>query len=272
MILRWVVLGVGAILFVLLLLADKTNLTNKDRLDLDGAGVESVDLVDQINLAPIGNTDLQKKIDIASEAEGQEKAILLDTLVKQLAANREFPYAAKYASELTQLDSSFDKKLQLGLLSFEAAQSSIASGDTVNFRKFSDLAMSTLEGVQEIEPENEVALLYLGLSYMESRLQQNAMRGIRTIRSVLDINPNNVEASRLLGNFSMRTQQWNKAVGRFVKVLSLNPGDHESRLQLALAYYQLGEAENAQKELKIVLAESKNPEVLAAAQQLQSRF
>lgn len=269
--LRGIVLGVGAILFVLLFLADKTNLTNKKKTGLEVANA-TASQAEGIVLPPLQEPGLQNLLSEANQAEGQAKVQSLQTLVDSLRSNNRLAHAAKYAQSLAALESSLQNQLNAGTLSYKATKSTLVQADSVLFRKFSDQAMTNLEEVVEKEPENEEALLYLGLSYVESRLPQNAMRGIMTIRKVLDINPDNVEASMQLGDFSMQTGQWEKAASRFLKVLELEPANHEARFRLAVSYAQLDRTTEAVQELDRVLKESTNDELKAAAQQVRSRF
>lgn len=269
--LRGIVLGVGAILFVLLFLADKTNLTNKKKTGIE-VNATSVTQSNGIILPALQDPGLQSLAIEAEKAEGEAQIEALTALVDTLEASRNMAHAAKYAQSLAVLESSLQNQLKAGTLAYKATQSTLVQADSNLFRTFSDQAMNSLEGVIEEDAENEEALLYLGLSYVESRLPQNAMRGIMTIRKVLDINPENVGASMQLGDFSMQTGQWEKAASRFLKVLELDPSNDEARFKLAVSYAQLEKTTEAIRELDRVINESTNDELKAAAQQVRSRF
>ncbi len=51
---------------------------------------------------------------------------------------------------------------------------------------------------------------------------QDPMRGIMMLREILEEDPNNVEAHWHLGLFSVQSGQYDKALGRFQKVLELD--------------------------------------------------
>ncbi len=272
MLLRGVVLGVGVILFVLLLLADKTNLTNREKTGLKVAEATQGAVEQRVELPEWEDQTYQDLLRKLEAAEGQQRIPVLDSMVSLATKNGRLAHAANYAGERAALDSSLNSQLQAGILAYQATKTPLVMGDSVRFRKFSDRAMSYLEEVVAAQPQNEDALLYLGLSYTESRLQQNAMRGIMTIRKVLDINPDNADASFQLGVFSMRTGQYEKATSRFLKVLELNPQDDEVRFQLALSFAQQGKTTEAISQLDRVIAESTNDELVAAAQEVKSRI
>ncbi|MCI4669104.1 MAG: tetratricopeptide repeat protein [Bacteroidia bacterium] len=271
-VLRAIVLGVGAILFILLFLADKTNLTNKKKTGLEVADISGPGQNEGINLPKLEDPKFLSLINEVEKAEASTKAGILRTLVDSLDRNFQWAYAAKYADVLLAAESSLQNQQKAGVLAYKATQTTMVQADSVLFRKFSDKAMTYLEEVVQKEEQNEEALLYLGLSYVKSGLQQNAMRGIMTIRSVLDINPDNVEASMQLGDFSMQTGQWEKASSRFLKVLKLNPNNDEARFKLAMTYAQLEKTTEAIQELDRVIKESTNDELKAAAKQVRSRF
>jgi Tfp pilus assembly protein PilF len=52
---------------------------------------------------------------------------------------------------------------------------------------------------------------------------QDPMRGIMMLREILEEDPNNVEAHWHLGLFSVQSQQYDKALERFKKVIELEP-------------------------------------------------
>ena len=98
------------------------------------------------------------------------------------------------------------------------------------------------------------------------------MRGILTIRKVVEINPENAEAQFRLGVFSLQTGQFEKAVDRFRKVLDIRPDDNVARLQYAYGLSQLGQNKEAIAALNDVINESGNPELIQQAQSLLSQI
>ena len=140
------------------------------------------------------------------------------------------------------------------------------------FRKYSQRSISFLSQLIAKEPENEEGLLYLGLAMVESGLPQNSMQGIMTIRRVLEINPDNVEAGLQLGKFSLQTGQFGKAVQRFEKVLSISPDNYEAMIALAVSKGQLGESEEARKLLEKVISDAPDSDLKLDDRELLSQL
>ena len=84
-------------------------------------------------------------------------------------------------------------------------------------------------------------------------------RSSRAIEKVLEKNASDIEAFFLRGSIPHRPNaKRQKAIEDFRKVLELNPDLVQGHYHLALAYAQAGNAEEARKEFKEVLAISPN--------------
>lgn len=70
---------------------------------------------------------------------------------------------------------------------------------------------------------------------------ENPMQGIALLREVLVEDPNHMEATYTLGMLSMQSNQFEKAVERFKRVLELDPKRHEVWQLIGQAYEGLGE-------------------------------
>lgn len=71
------------------------------------------------------------------------------------------------------------------------------------------------------------------------------MKGIQMLRDVLAVDPNHVGAIRQLGFLSMRTNQFEKAIGRFERLLEINPEESQAYFLIGEAYEGLGDKKNA---------------------------
>lgn len=80
---------------------------------------------------------------------------------------------------------------------------------------------------------------------------ENPMQGINILREVIQKDSNNVAAQFKMGIFAVRSQQFEKAVARFNKVISLEPNNSEAILYLGECYANLGKREQAIKTLEI---------------------
>lgn len=264
--LRMIILILGGALFVLLLFADKTNLTNKPSAEIEATGVAQPSSTTSSQLPPLApDPQLDQWMKELEGAKDEEKGVLLDSIVQTLTVRRRLAYAADYATLRADLDPTLAHQLAAGVLSQQATELTYVQADSVMSRRYQVQAQRFLESVVQVEPENEEALLALGLIRIRSAAP---MQGILTIRNVLDINPDNLEASLRLGQFSLQTGQFDKAKQRFEKVLSLDPAQNEARYGLAVALSQLGEVAEAKALLGRVVEEASDIELKQAARKL----
>lgn len=266
---RFIVILSGVVVFALLMVADKTNLSNKLEATIEGTVTSS----SSTGLPPLApDEELTRLLDKISQSEGEQKVNILDSVISLLISRNRLAYASNYAQEKANLTNDFLSIYQAGKLSYEATLLDYVQTDSVLVNRYFEQAISNLERSVEIEPTSEEANLFLGLAYVNSGKVSNSMRGIQTIRKVLDINPDNVQASFHLGMFSMRTNQFEKAIQRFEKVLSLDPSNEMTLLQLALALRAVGKIDQAKKRLNELLALKPNPEISLAAKDLLNNF
>ena len=78
----------------------------------------------------------------------------------------------------------------------------------------------------------------------------NPMQGIAMIEDVLKKDSNNLKAQSALGEFSMQSGQYAKAINRFQKVLKIAPDYIKAYLYLAQAYESSGDKKTAVSYLK----------------------
>lgn len=239
--LRIIVVALGLLVCLMLFFADKSNLHNQTESAL---GTTSVALP-QTNAASSSIPPLAKDekydqwVEKLPQAEGQEKLALLDSIVQLLASRNRFEYAADYADQLAQTESSLKNRIQAGVLSQKASQLEYVQSDSLLFRQYSAKTIAYLSKVVEENPNDEEALMYLGLGYIQSGLPENSMKGIMTLRSVVEKNPDHIEAGYYLGVFSLQTNQLDKARERFEKVLENAPDYGPAKLQLAVTFIRM---------------------------------
>ncbi len=244
-VLRSIVIGLGVVLFALLFFADKTQLSTKNKPSVGATTTENNQVSNKRPaLSPDANTD--KWIEKAKKTEGKDKLNALDSVIYYLSARHRYDVAWDYAVAKVGIDNSLTNKLQVGKIGLKAIEDLSFSGeDSVLRVQFVDKTTAYLEEVVAKDSTNEEALMALGTSYILSFRQENSMKGILSIRKVTEINPKNVAAQYKLGEFSMKTGQFDKAVERFRKVLALEPSHADAKLRLAIALQSLGKTEEA---------------------------
>jgi len=264
--LQIIVVVLGLLVFTGVFFADKTNLNNKDELAVSASGNAT-----QVAVSAELEKDsiIQPWVDSLNLRKGKEKLPYLDSIVVNLQARKKFALASDYAIQRIESDSSLASLRKIADLSTEAVKMEKVQQDTSLFRRHADRRVDMLRRASLVEPENQEVLMDLGMALIESQRGQNSMQGILTIRKILEINPDNVDASYQLGLFSLQTGQFARAVQRFEKVLALEDENDNARYQLAYASAQIGEKEKARRLLDEIINRNANAQMVNLANSLK---
>ena len=114
--------------------------------------------------------------------------------------------------------------------------------DSIASPIYFDKAISAYQEVLKLDPENLDAKTGMGVCYVSG--SSNPMQGISLLLGVVSKDPQNVNANFNLGLFSMRSGQYQKAVGRFQTVVMKAPTG-EAYFYLAQAYQNLNQKSEA---------------------------
>lgn len=273
------VVGFGVLVFVLLLFADKTNLSDDEAEEIgnssttgenSSAGTHTDPNADALlNLLPPYKPDdntsvlltaLEQEKDISSRSD------LLRDIVEGAQEVGRIDVAAVYAGMLAHEQPDTKNLLVAGALFRNANRTPALMADTVAFRKFSNEAIHFLEEAVEGEPGNEDAKIELGLAFVEARAPGLSMQGILKIREVADANPQNTEALFHLGGFSLETGQFDKAEGRFRQILEVDAGNIRAKYFLGVSLREQGKTAEYKKWMTEVSEQQQDPELAAAAE------
>lgn len=259
---RIIVIGVGVLVCGLLFFADKTSLENDIEAGLAAAPAGEQSNSDRPELPPLGtNEEIQAlQLQLKETAQNAQPA-LLDSLIVLLENNGRPDVATMYALDAAEIENTPDRVAKAGILAQKATNLAFIREDNSTLSWFNNQALTKLQAVKESSSQKEDVLLHLGLAFINSGVPENSMQGILTIRSVLEINPDNIEASYQLGNFSIQTSQNEKAAERFRKVLSLDEDRQDARLGLATALINLGQTAAAVPMLETVVTQAKDNEL-----------
>ena len=83
---------------------------------------------------------------------------------------------------------------------------------------------------------------------------QPPMVAVQLLREVIAVDSNHIGANYWLGEFSMMSGQYDKAVARFAKLCALQPDNVEACIKLARAQYAAGSLTQAQEVLNNFVA------------------
>jgi len=85
---------------------------------------------------------------------------------------------------------------------------------------------------------------------------EDQMKGILKLRALAESNPENADLQWQMGMFSMQTGQYEKAVARFEKVISLDAQRLDAYMQLAVSYTALQDTSSAKNVLLTLIEKS----------------
>jgi tetratricopeptide (TPR) repeat protein len=275
------VLLIGLLVFVLLFLANKTQLesgksaafTSADSTDTAATAPApvSTDLAPLLNSLPPAAQDpsLDSLVSaLAASSVPSDRAVLYRAIVDIFKAGNRYDIAAVYAGALADEQADVVNLLVAGALFRNAGFLEHMQTDSSLFIRFSDEALRHLRKAETLEPKNESVLLELGLAMVESRRGEMSMEGILKIRTVTEINPRNIEALYRLGIFSMDTKQYDKAENRFRQVLEIEAGNFNAQFLLALACQQQGKVAEFKKYMTAVSGQSQDLQLAERAKSL----
>jgi len=275
------VLAAGLLVFVLLIFANKTHLPGEKEAGLaqdtsthspdDGHNHGAATASDLLASLPVGDPNPSADSLVQALNQTQDpagRATILQGLVKMYRDGGRLDFAAVYAGALADEQPQVRNHIVAGALFRNAGFLEHVQADSLMFRRLSDEALRHLRNAEQMETNNEDALLELGLAMAESRQPGLGMEGVMKIRRVTEINPKNVEALYRLGVFSMDTKQWDKAENRFRQVLDLEPGNHSAKFLLALACKELGKNDEFGSLLRAVSLQKEDQELAARAKEM----
>ena len=151
------------------------------------------------------------------------------------------PYAW-YEAQAARLENSektliFAARLFLGSLRSEA-----------NIPKKKWIALQAKELYERslsLNPSNDSASVELGIALIYGEVSEMPMEGIQKIMGVLQKDSTNIYAQMALADAAVFSSQYDKAIARFQKIISLEPTNLDAILKLADAYTMIGKKKEA---------------------------
>lgn len=216
------------------------------------------------------NTEQQKVISSLREsyikASGKGKLKFADDLITQFVKYTRYDSAAYYANEVAKIEPTESNLMKAGGLYYEAFTYAL---DTDKTAKMGEQARQLYQKVLDKNPDNLLAKTNMAMTYTAT---QTPMQGILMLREVIAKEPDYEPALFSLGILSIRSNQFGKAVERFRQILKNNPSNSKAALNLGYCLAELDRKEEAQQILQKVLANSKDPEEKAAANDILSKI
>jgi tetratricopeptide (TPR) repeat protein len=125
-------------------------------------------------------------------------------------------------------------------------------------------AKDLFERSLRINDKNDSTIVGLGACYIFGNISENPMEGILKVRQVVDKDSTNVYAQMVLGQGSLMSGQYDRAIERFEKVLTLQPVNLEAILLIAEVFERKEDKANAIKWYSKALPLATNPAMSSA--------
>jgi tetratricopeptide (TPR) repeat protein len=125
-------------------------------------------------------------------------------------------------------------------------------------------AKDLFERSLRINDKNDSTIVGLGACYIFGNIADNPMEGILKVRQVVERDSTNIFAQLVLGHGSLISEQYDRAIDRFGKVLAIHPQNLEAILMMAEVYERKADKANAIKWYSNALPLAPNPNMKTA--------
>ena len=125
-------------------------------------------------------------------------------------------------------------------------------------------AKDLFERSLRINDKNDSTIVGLGACYIFGNIAENPMEGILKVRQVVEKDSTNIYAQMVLGQGSLLSGQYDRAIDRFEKVLALQPVNLEAILLMAEVFERKEDKANAIKWYSKALPLAPNPAMRSA--------
>ncbi|WP_109833206.1 tetratricopeptide repeat protein [Reichenbachiella versicolor] len=201
---------------------------------------------------------LQKKLSLSTDNE--KNAIFADSLARIYLSYNELDSSALYIDSIIKYQESVENYLKAGELYYQIY------GISLNQEKAKAWAMKAGKYFEKVletsnNPDTKAKLA------MTKVMTTNPMEGIMMLKGVLEEYPENKTALYNMGLMSVQSGQYEKAVGRFEKLMTIDPTNTQAAYYLAVSYYESGKKSEAKEMFTQLKNESKDPAVLSSAEQ-----
>lgn len=233
---QWIVLAACAVTIVLLSFVSTSPSKGKSpevAQTVKGIPLEEVVKEERSSLQPDQSgvvASLEQAI--RSESDIVRRGLLYDSLVKYLGATGKYVLASYYAEDKAKRNGGSGSDWTAAGERYRMAASFQRHED--HLPPLYDAAIRCFRKALELEPGNLDAKTGLGIAIVDGTT--NPMDGITLLREVEAIDSTHIDMQLALGEFAMRSQQYDKAIDRFNRVLRMRPEMYAIHLSLAELY------------------------------------
>ncbi|HEY0262575.1 MAG TPA: tetratricopeptide repeat protein [Chitinophagales bacterium] len=200
--------------------------------------------------ANVTNQDTLKLMEDWQKSENYDALALLYHQKGESVAEAHFTeLAARKTGNLAQLEHAGDL--------FEAT-SAISNSDEMKAYMI-DRAVASYNQVFAVDTANVPLKMKLAATFIEQGT--NPMQGIGMLLDIVKKDPKNADAQLMLGKFAIMSGQFEKAIERLEKVISLRPRSNDALFLLAIAYENNGNKNKALEILERCKKQEQNPDL-----------
>lgn len=263
-------LSIGALLLVIALFLlpkvvvdneESASVENADRSAESSPASTAGDMHDT-TLAPETQILVNNLRENVNDSEDNEKIVIFaDSLASVFKSHNLLDSAAKYLAIAADESATFNTYKRAGDAYYEAFTFAMdqnkANELAEKSRAYYTKAKETGNGEkkQVLDMDANTAMTYIASS--------NPMRGIGMLTEILEKDSEHEAAIYNLGILSIQSTQYDKAVERFEKLVSLNPENLQAQFYLGLSYKEAGDFDKARKQFEKVKELDKDPAVQA---------
>lgn len=169
---------------------------------------------------------------IKTESDIVRRGVLYDSLVRYLGSSSKFVLAAFYAEEKAKANAGSGTDWMSAGERYRQAASFQQHED--HLPPLYEASIRCFRKALELEPDNLDAKTGLGIALVDGT--SDPMAGITLLREVEAKDSTHINTQLALAEFAVRSQQYDKAIERFSKVLRLQPDMYAIHLSLAELY------------------------------------
>lgn len=184
-----------------------------------------------------------------------------DQLILVYAQASRFDSAAYFAEEIAKIEPTAKNILRTGDAYYGAYTYA------VNEQKEKHLAEKTREfygKALSLNPNLLEAKSNLAMTYVST---DTPMQGILLLREVLEQDPDFEPALFNMGMLSMRSNQYQKAIERFRRILTNSPANVKAKFYLGISLAEVGQKDEARQLLTEVAKQDQDPSIQAAVKE-----
>jgi len=230
-------------------LLPKAVVSDEDESAVASSGNKPPESTTHSNTLSDENRDEMRRLQVLlneDDAEVDTKLSVLDSIISIYQAVNLYDSAALAVESFAKSSPHQAIHVKVGNTYYEAFTFAV---DAERVKFFGGKTREWLQKAIDENPKLNDEKVKVGMTYVASN---NPMQGIMMIREVLNNEPDNELALFNLGVLSMQSNQYDRALGRFEKLIELDSTNTQAHFYLGLSLKELGQKERAIEELEIV--------------------